>query len=148
MKRLIAEGADVAAVSIGVTPLYVAAKNGHGGVVGELVEAGADINQALPGNGSTPMHAAAEEERADVIDRLVAAGADVNAARTTDGATPLHVAGSLWGHRHVAEQLIAAKADINKPRADGETPLDTAMRCRSASFAQTLKRAGAQKGRQ
>jgi ankyrin repeat protein len=54
----------------------------------------------------------------------------------------------MWGHVRVAELLIAAGADINTLRADGDTPLDTALRFRNQDIARTLREAGALEGRQ
>ncbi len=49
----------------GVTPMYIAAQNGHVEIVRVLLEAGADANKADE-IGRTPMHVAARNAQSEV----------------------------------------------------------------------------------
>jgi ankyrin repeat protein/serine/threonine protein kinase len=107
----------------GGTPLYWASRNGHSEVVGQLLAAGADVNQARTDTGTTPLYSASSNGHSEVVGQLLAAGADVNQATTDDGSTPLYMALSN-GHSEVVGQLLAAGADVNQARTDnGSTPL-------------------------
>ncbi len=69
-----------------MTPLYVAAQNGHFALVKALVKAGAAVNQAR-GDGATPLSIAAQKVHLAVAEMLVKAGAAVDQAEA-DRATP------------------------------------------------------------
>ena len=45
----------------GSTPLWMAAAQGHRGVVEVLIKAGADLDKASPDSGATPLHSAATQ---------------------------------------------------------------------------------------
>ena len=86
---LIGAGADAdAANDLGVTPLLMACRRGHGGLVARLLAAGADANAALP-SGETALMAAARAGSVDAVNALLARGARVNAAEATRGQTAL-----------------------------------------------------------
>jgi len=82
-----------------VTPLYLAARAGHEGIVRQLLAAGADVNatksiQSLGGvyDGVTALHTAAARGHVATVRLLINdAKCRVN-SRTTDGTTPLHCA--------------------------------------------------------
>ena len=60
-------GADVnQATAKGVTPLYVAAQNGHEACVVSLIQAGADIHKAA-NHGRTPLAAAVNRKHEKVV---------------------------------------------------------------------------------
>ena len=59
----------------GETPLHLAARHGHPGIVRRLIEAGADPALGNP-RGETPLHVAAQHKRAQCCLELMAAGAD------------------------------------------------------------------------
>ena len=68
--ELIKAGADVnQATSEGSTPLYVAAQNGHEGIVALLIQAGADVRKACK-DGWTPMKVATYMKREKVVTLL------------------------------------------------------------------------------
>ena len=75
-----------------VTPLYVAAQEGHTHVVMELIKAGADVNQATS-DGATPLYVAAQQGHEGIVVSLIQAGADVRKA-FKDGYTPMQIATS------------------------------------------------------
>lgn len=58
----------------GLTPIHLAAKNGHVDLIKALKDAGADVS-AQTEDGWTPMHLAAENGHVDVIKALTDAAA-------------------------------------------------------------------------
>ena len=86
---LIAAGAGAdAANDLGVTPLLMACRRGHGPLVERLLLAGADANSALP-SGETALMAAARAGSLEAVNALLARGARVNAAEAARGQTAL-----------------------------------------------------------
>ena len=87
---LIASKANVSAQTrlAGITPLFVAAKNGAAGVVEDLLKAGADVNLANAA-GTTPLMMAASAGDPATIRIMIERGAKVNAAESTHGQTAL-----------------------------------------------------------
>ena len=60
-----------------VTPVFIAAQNGHVDVISVLAELGADVN--IPkNNGYTPLHFAALHGHTDTVRALIELRADVN----------------------------------------------------------------------
>ncbi|RMB08665.1 M56 family metallopeptidase [Eilatimonas milleporae] len=85
-----------------------------------LVEAGADVDYYLRGDG-TPLVVAAQQGQTDVTTMLIAAGADVNRAAPGDG-NPLIMAAAR-GHMDIVRLLIENGADVNAYVPGDETPL-------------------------
>lgn len=78
--------------------------------IGDLLDAGADVNAAAPGDGS-PLIAAARRGDKAVVLLLLERGADVNAAVSGDG-SPL-IAASVAGHVDIATVLLDRGAAID-----------------------------------
>ena len=86
--------------------LIEAAARGDEVVVKALIEAGADINKAVP------LCWAAENGHLGVVKALIEAGADINKA-DTDNRTPLYRAAAR-GHEAVVKALIEEGADVDE----------------------------------
>ncbi len=104
----------------GMTPLHLAAMNGHHEVAVWLVTNGADMNSTNK-NDATPLHCAAEEGRCEVAVFMISRGADIN-ARDNDGSTPLHLA-CAKGRKEAAELLVSKGADIAAIDAVGKATI-------------------------
>ncbi len=91
----------------GLTALHFAARQGAAASVRALVEAGADVNQASPGDRTTPLLIATLNGHFDLAKYLIERGADPNLA-SHDGAAPLYA---------VLNVQWAPKAAYPQPRA-------------------------------
>ena len=70
------------------TPLHVASREGHGGIVKALLDAGANA-RALTTSKTTALHLAAGAGNGEAVSALLDRGADVNATEGAWGQTPL-----------------------------------------------------------
>lgn len=109
----------------GYTPLFVAILNKNPGMMNILIHGGANVNQVAK-NGATPLFVAAEKGFVEGVTLLLAVpGIELDRA-LSDGTTPLHIA-SQKGHVSVVELLIKARAQANKTKKTGATPLYEAV---------------------
>ena len=111
-----------------VTPLIIAAHNGHLNSVKILLGHGADIeargtlkieDQVV--EGCTPLWAAANSGHLDVMKLLIEQNAEVD-GRTLRGGTPLRGA-TYYGHLDIVRCLFESGADVNARMNEGHTPL-------------------------
>jgi len=93
----------------GLTPLFVASREGRVSVVVTLLWLGAAVDGTCNA-GQTPLSIAAEEGHVAVVEALLACGASINQA-ADNGTTPL-LAAAEKGHIPVLEALIARGADV------------------------------------
>jgi ankyrin repeat protein len=121
-------------------PLIVAARNGDGKAVSELLQRGADA-RAVGADGSTALLWAAYNADTGMVDALVAAGADVDGANQY-GITPLLQA-SLTGDAAVIGRLIAGGAATELAHPDGMTPLMAAAQAGRIEAVEILLEHGA-----
>jgi ankyrin repeat protein len=131
---LVEKGADVNydGFSEG-TRLMFAAYKGNPRHISFLIDAGADVNLALPLNGLTPLHIAAFHGNVEGAKQLIEAGAIVNRRAKVNahtemdyfavvwGETPLHFA-AFRGHQEMIKLLLNAGANKTITTEKGETP--------------------------
>ena len=117
-----------------VTPLIIAAHNGHLNSVKILLQYGADIEDRgtlKTGDevieGCTPLWAAADTGHLDVVKLLIEKNAEVD-GRTSTGSTPLRVA-AHEGHLDTVKCLVESGADVNARTIIEDTPLMVACFC-------------------
>ncbi len=121
IERLVAEGADVnvrlpmlGSADDDYTPLAIAAREGHAGIVRALLRAGADPRRVIGLFGGTALHEACYFGHADVVRAMLEApGApgvhppELDAQGALNGMSPLHDA--VWhGHAEAARALVEA----------------------------------------
>jgi len=121
---LIAAGANVQAVTRlgGLTPLFLASKNGSAPMIALLLKAGAQVNSADDA-GTTPLMFAAESGNAEAVRTLLDRGAEVNAKEKSWGQTALMFA-SAYDRTAVVKILLAHGADTKV--TTGTAPVDRA----------------------
>jgi ankyrin repeat protein len=127
----------------GRTPLFVAAREGHGTVVEILVQHGATVDQAKLDTGSTPLFVAAQNGFGDIVEFLLQHGANKEQTLTTDGATPLMTAAEK-GHDTIVEALLQHGAKVDQAATnDGATPLFVAAQEGRSTVVEVLLKYGA-----
>jgi ankyrin repeat protein len=120
--------------------LLVACENGNAGMVGVLLEAGADVHGVGKG-GETPLMLAARAGSMEAVKALLARGAAVG-ARERAGQTALMWAAAA-GHAEVVRVLLAAGAGLAGTVDSGFPPLFFAVREGRLEVVRVLLAAGA-----
>lgn len=131
---------------------YHSAQLNHRECLEALVAHGEDISHRHPRWKNTPLYFLAghhDDQRGTApwflgFRWLLEHGADPNVASYEKAETPLHaVAANPTLSTAVAETLIAHGADVNRPRADGRTPIALATRAGNTAVADLLRARGA-----
>ena len=102
-----------------VTPMHIAALEGHANILSLLLDHGADIHGRGDAD-TTPLHRTSIYEKLEAGQFLLDHGADIN-ARDDYGWTPLHWA-VIWDSVQSARFLLEHGADANTSSNTGETP--------------------------
>jgi ankyrin repeat protein len=126
-RMAIEQGQDVNALAPdGFPALALAVFFEQDPILAQLLESGADVNQAAAnGMRITALHAAAARKNYAAIRELLKRGADVNARQHADW-TALHSAGQT-GDGEMARILLEAGADPAMRTDKGETAYDLAL---------------------
>ena len=114
-----------AATHYHVTPLFIASQLGTAGNAGQLLVAGADVNEVLPG-GETPLMTACRNGNAATVEQLLKYKASINVTERR-GQTSLMWA-AAQGHADVVNVLIESGADINATTSTGFSAIMFAAR--------------------
>ncbi|MGQ0557749.1 MAG: ankyrin repeat domain-containing protein [Nitrospiraceae bacterium] len=109
----------------GVTPLFLAAKNGYQDIAALLLERGAAMSP-MRQDGVTPIFIAAQEGQREVVALLLANGADVNTGAGIGEVTLLHVA-AYRGDQALITLLLQHGANKQARMTSGERPVDLAQ---------------------
>lgn len=139
--QLIDEGADidvrlpmVGAPDDNYTPLAIAAREGHAGIVRSLLAAGANPRRVIGLFLGTAMHEACYFGHSDVLQVMLdgherddVRPSELDAQGALNGFTPLHDA--VWhGHKEAARILVEAGARLDLVNHAGLTPRELAVR--------------------
>ena len=116
---LIQYGADVNRKHNGMTPLMVACKRGHYGIVQHLLKTQNVNVNAQNSNGLTALHFSVQSNSVEIVRNLLLKGADPNIAITS---TPL-ITACASSNLQIVKELLKAKADVNGQDEDGTTAL-------------------------
>jgi len=103
--------------------LFTATRRNDANVIESLLAHGADIN-ARDSDGCTPLQIAAFRGCVPVVQLLLRNGALIDASTQAEGSALFWAV--CGGHLNVVQILLAADCDVNKPTADGRTPLHRA----------------------
>lgn len=107
-----------------VTPLFIAAQDGHADVVNVLLEHTTNPNQASTDDGATPVFMAAQNNHVGCLQALLGSNADPNLVTTDDGQTPIFAAAQQGHVKAVKVLLDCNSANPNKATTDdGQTPI-------------------------
>ena len=110
--------------SFGITPLHVAAQNGHDSVYRQIMSYVVDKNPEKSQYPGTPMHMAARQGHLDIC-LTAMEKIEYKSLTFQDGQTPLHEA-ARSGHLNVCQVIMEQIEDKNPPNRYGITPLNYA----------------------
>ncbi|XP_065649244.1 transient receptor potential cation channel subfamily A member 1-like [Hydra vulgaris] len=108
----------------GMTPLHIAAKQGHENIVQTLLSLGACID-AKCHESLTPLHLAAKNGHLKIVQLLLSNVLNIVNDVDDSSNTPLHLA-AMEGHVKVVEMLIEVGSAVHTRNTNQMTPLDCA----------------------
>ena len=118
---LIFVGASALAEVVSASPLGDAARSGDSAVLAQLLNSGADPNEAAY---ASPLYSASANGHLDAVKLLIAFGADVNTLQVQGSAMQI---AARRGHVGIVEFLLASGANPNLPGGEHfKTPLHEA----------------------
>lgn len=137
-ERLVTCGADIDAKSSqsGITPIHIAARDGHIDMLLCLIRHGADVD-SIDYRQWTPLHHGAQHAHSDVLGLLLENGALVDAVGRRDSVTPLLVAAGS-GDAQTVRTLLEHGALISQSDDSGRTALHWASESGSRETAEVL----------
>lgn len=144
-RLLVDANADVRKANYyGVTPLYVAARDGDAAAVDMLLAAGADANVALPQAGETVLMTAAKTGNPEVVRQLLTGGVEgVSLAELGEARAAARVAEAAGYAAPTNPALATNYADVNaRERWYGRTALMIAAAAGNAAVVELLIEAG------
>jgi len=147
IKLLLDYGAEInsrTGSKLGISPLMLAAMNGHTQAVKVLIDMGSDVNAQIETNRNTALTLACFQGRSDVVGLLLEKKANIE-HRAKTGLTPLMEAAS-GGYEQVGRVLLENGADVNAPPVPTtkDTVLTIAAEKGHLKFVQLLIEYGAQ----
>ena len=119
----------------GETPIYIAAENGHTGIV-QILIANTDIPNAPNYRGWAPIFIAAAHGHTETVKALIGC-TDTPNAPDVNGRTPIYVAASN-GHTETVKALIGCTENPNAPDNNGQTPINVAASNGHTEIVKTL----------
>lgn len=127
----------------GITPLHLAAQNGHESTVRLLMNSkGVMIDEPTAVYASTPMHYAAQGGHLLVAGLIISRSSDSLKITDKNGKTCVHVAAAA-GHREMVALLLGQGAEINSQDKKLWTPLHYASRYGYLDVVELLVESGA-----
>lgn len=125
-----------------VTPLYLAAHNGHRDAIAILIEAGVDIDMCIDKKDGPALYCAVRNVDIRASELLIEAGADCN--KTMSGSPLPIIIAIAWQSEELVRMLIDGGADVNLRSRNRHTyPIHIAASERSISILDMLIEAGA-----
>ena len=123
------------------TPIHIASRKGHTGIVQELIDHGVKVN-LLGRQGNTPLHEAVAAGHLEILQILLKSNADMRISNE-HGNMPLHEA-VLGGHLDLVKALVHSGGEdiLWVKGGGGRIPVDIAEQCGHGAVLDYLKTAG------
>lgn len=128
----------------GVSPLYIACKEGHKDIMLLLLEHGANMQKCRTDNGGSYLHTACQNGHLEIVEFFIKPRLDINQCTTDKGLSPLYIA-CKNGYTNIVKLLLSNNADINMCTTDiGASPLYVACYHGHTEIVEVLLKNGAE----